>query len=395
MSEPVSSKQEQKTPINLRALPYPQAEAPSVGQAPVVSAAPSVGQAPAVSSAPAAPAAPITDFHPRHDTLKAEPAIPCPNPPKMPRTQGVYYEDFKVHYSDVCTYINPDRDFETAKMLSTWGGLLALDHFYLRSPTTAFAKIIVNCLTFGLWWIWDANQFWFEKEHVLNYGLNYVLDYERGIGRGTMIDDKPEFVPKKDFLTFMLLAIFFGIFGLDRMYLGGDFIWQGWAKFLSCFILIGLIWVIFDMYQILFQPASVLSDGYLVPLPFTAMYEEWDLPKASYIGDLFQVTLTRQEKGVLADKAKAEAGPSMMSLAAGGAGAAGGASKLPGLGKLTSLAGKLPGPMGMAAKMAGKIVQRGGATTEEGGSVTQAAFAAVVLGLSTIGGYSVYKTFKT
>ena len=117
-----------------------------------------------------------------------------------------------------------------------------------------------------------------------------------------------------------------------------------------------------------------------------------NLPKASYIGDLFQVTLTRQEKGVLADKAKAEAGPSMMSLAAGGAG---GAPKLPGLGGLTKLAGKLPGPMGMAAKMAGKIVQRGGATTEEGGSVTQAAFAAVVLGLSTIGGYSVYKTFKT
>ena len=381
MSEPVSSTTE-KVPINLRALPYPQAPA-AESSAAESSAAPSVAQTPPV---------PISDFHPRHDTLKAEPAIPCPNPPKMPRTQGVFYEDFKVHYSDVCTYINPDRDFETAKMLSTWGGLLALDHFYLRSPTTAFAKIIVNCLTFGLWWIWDANQFWFEKEHVLNYGLNYVLDYERGIGRGTMIDDKPEFVPKKDFLTFMLLAIFFGIFGLDRMYLGGDFIWQGWAKFLSCFILIGLIWVIFDMYQILFQPASVLSDGYLVPLPFTAIYEDWDLPKASYIGDLFQVTLTRQEKGVLADKAKAEAGPSMMSLAAG----AGGAPKLPGLGGLTKLAGKLPGPMGMAAKMAGKVVQRGGAiTSEEGGSVTQAAFAAVVLGLSTIGGYSVYKTFKT
>ena len=358
MSESVSSKQEQKAPINLRALPYPQAE-----EAPV----------------------PISDFHPRHDTLKAEPAAPCPNPPKMPRTEGVYYEDFKVHYSDICTYINPDRDFETAKMLSTWGGLLALDHFYLRSPTTAFAKIIVNCLTFGLWWIWDANQFWFEKEHVLNYGLNYVLDWERGIGRGTMTDEKPEFVPKKDFLTFMLLAIFFGIFGLDRMYLGGDFVWQGWAKFLSCFILIGLIWVIFDMYQILFQPSAVLSDGYLVPLPFTAMYEEWDLPKASFIGDLFQVTLTRQEKGVLSEKAKEEAGPSMMSLAAG----AGASSSLGGL------AGKLPGPMGMAAKMAGKIVQRGGASVEDGGSVTQAAFGAVVLGLSSLAGYSVYKSFKT
>jgi len=205
-----------------------------------------------------------------------------------------------------------------------------------------------------------------------------------------MTDEKPEFVPKKDFLTFMLLAIFFGIFGLDRMYLGGDFVWQGWAKFLSCFILIGLIWVIFDMYQILFQPSAVLSDGYLVPLPFTAMYEEWDLPKASFIGDLFQVTLTRQEKGVLSEKAKEEAGPSMMSLAAGA-----GASKLPGLGKLTDLAGKIPGPMGMAAKMvAPKVSQRGGATAEEG-SVTQAAFGAVVLGLSSIAGYSVYKSFKT
>lgn len=373
MSEPVSSTSE-KVPINLRALPYPSSTA-----APVAPVAPQ--QAPSV---------PISDYHPRHDTLKAEPAIPCPNPPKMPRTQGVYYENFKVHYSDICTYINPDRDFETAKMLSTFGGLLALDHFYLRSPTTAFAKIIVNCLTFGLWWIWDANQFWFEKEHVLNYGLNYVLDWERGIGRGTMTEEKPEFIPKKDFLTFMLLAIFFGILGLDRMYLGGDFIWQGWAKFLSCFILIGLIWVIFDMYQILFQPGVVLSDGYRVPLPFTAIYDEWDLPKASFIGDLFQVTLTRQEKEFLSNKAKEEAGPSMMSLAASSSG---------GLGKLGSLAGKLPGPLGMAAKMAGplspaKIQQRGG-SVEEGGSVTQAAFAAVILGLSSIGGYSIYKSFKT
>ena len=394
MSETVSpSSSPVKEPINLRALPYP--------TTPAAPAAPPAPAAPAAPAAPPVPSVPISDHHPRHDTLKAEPAIPCPTPPKIPRTQGVYYEDFKVHYSDICTYINPDRDFETAKMLSTWGGLLALDHFYLRSPTTAFAKILVNCLTFGLWWIWDANQFWFEKEHVLNYGLNYLLDYERGIGRGTLTDTKPDFVPKKDFMTFMLLAIFFGIFGLDRMYLGGDFIFQGWAKFLSCFILIGLIWVIFDLYQVLFQPGTVLADGYLVPLPFTAMYEDWDFPKASYSGDLFQVTLTRQEKGVLADKAKAEAGPSMMSLASGAAGAGAGAAKIPGLGALGSLAGKLPGPAGMAARLAAKAAglpkQRGGSSDEgEGGSsVTQAAFAAVILGLSSIGGYSLFKSLKT
>jgi TM2 domain-containing membrane protein YozV len=187
----------------------------------------------------------------------------------------------------------------------------------------------------------------------------------------------------------MLLAIFFGMFGLDRMYLGGDFIFQGWAKFLSCFILIGLIWVFFDWYQVLFQPGTVLADGYLVPLPFTAMYEDWDFPKASYVGDLFQVTLTRQEKGILADKEKAEAGPSMMSLATGAAGAA----KLPGLGALGSLAGMAAR---LAAKAAGLPKQRGGGLDEgEGGSVTQAAFAAVILGLSSIGGYSLFKSLKT
>jgi hypothetical protein len=124
------------------------------------------------------------------------------------------------------------------------------------------------------------------------------------------------------------------------------------------------------------------------------MYEDWDFPKASYIGDLFQVTLTRQEKGVLADKEKAEAGPSMMSLAAGA-----GAAKLPGLGAIGSLAGKLPGPAGMAAKLATKAAglpqQRGGSLEEDGSSVTQAAFAAVVLGLSGIGGYSLFKSLKT
>jgi TM2 domain-containing membrane protein YozV len=351
--------------------------------------------------APPPPQVPITDHHPKHTKLSPEPKIPCPNPNQGAANASALYEDFKVHYSDICTYINPDRDFETAKTLSTFGGLLALDHFYLRSPTTAFLKIFVNCCTFGLWWAWDANQFWFEKEHVLNYGLNYLLDYERGIGRGTMLDGKkPEFVPKKDFMTFMTLAIFFGLFGLDRMYLGGDFVLQGWAKFLSCFILIGLIWVLHDMFMVLAQPNVVLDDGYPVPLPFNTILQEytgWDNPKSKYVGDLFQVTLDPTEKQTLAEAAAAEAGGAGAGAGAGGLAALAkskmGGLAAGGLGKFASLAKSAAAltPAGRLASAAGVLRQRGGGEEDVGGA-TKMAFTAVLLGIGGLAGYSFYKS---
>ena len=367
--------------------------------------------APAAPATPAGPPAPKIPPIPKggfqHTKLSPEVKIPCEEPHKQRPEHGVKYEDFKVHYSDICTYIKPDRDFETARTLSTFGGLLALDHFYLRSPTTAFAKIFVNLITFGLWWIWDMNQFWFEKDHILNYGLSYLMDYERGIARGTITDEKPKFVPKKDFMTFMMLAIFFGFVGLDRMYLGGDFVWQGWAKFLSCFILIGFIWVIHDMFKILFQPGSVLENGYPVPLPFNTMYTEWDKEKSRYVGDLFQVTMDPQQKTMLeeaaaeAEKAKkAAAGGSSNPLAAAAAAAS---SKLKGklgsLGSMGDLAGKIPGPMGSLAAAAtgarSRFEQRGGGQEDDFGQATRAAFIAVLVGLGSIVGYSAVKATKT
>jgi TM2 domain-containing membrane protein YozV len=341
------------------------------------------------------PNIPITDHHPKHTKLSPEPTIKCPKPEQDDVNTNALYEDFKIHYSDVCTYINPDRDFETAKTLSTFGGLLALDHFYLRSPTTAFLKIFVNLCTFGLWWAWDANQFWFEQEHVLNYGLNYLLDYERGIGRGTMLyKEKPKFVSKKDFMSFMMLAIFGGILGLDRMYLGGNFVYQGYAKFLSCFILIGLLWVVHDMFKVLVQPNVVLEEGYPVPLPFNtigAEYTGWGETKSQYIGDLFQVTLDPVEKQALEEaEAAAKAG------GAGGAGGAGSAlgalakSKMGGLASLAKSAAKLT-PAGKLASMAGVLRQRGGGEEDVGGA-TKMAFTAVLLGISGLAGYSFYKS---
>lgn len=365
---------------------------------------------------PEVPKEPVTNRHPEHKTIDPEvnTKMNCPTTPNTrstvhlgdPKPDGARYEPYSEHYSGECTYINPDRDYATARSLSIFGGLLALDHFYLRSPTTAFMKIIVNLLTFGLWWFWDVDQFVNQKERVLHYGLNYIFDLDRGIARGTILEGKPKFVSKKDFSSFVLLGIFFGILGLDRMYLGDKFVLQGVVKFLSCFLIVGFIWVIWDMLHLLFLPDTILKEGYYpIPLPFT-IYEAWSQVDAGLIGDSFQVTLTPNERSQLA-KDKADKAPSMLQSLATTAVAATPISEA-----VKELQKPDPSPLSVTGKLgdlsklalgkgsAGKVQQRGGSqpttgqrggsqlTTESRGGLAGAAFATVMLLAGGIVGYS-------
>jgi len=357
---------------------------------------------PVAPQKPEIPKEPVTNRHPEHKTIDPEvfTKLDCPTTPNTRSTvfvgddkpDGARYEPYSEHYSGECTYINPDRDYGTARALSIFGGLLALDHFYLRSPTTAFMKIIVNMLTFGLWWFWDVDQFVNQKERVLHYGLNYVFDLDRGIARGTILEGKPKFVSKKDFSSFILLGIFFGILGLDRMYLGDKFVLQGVIKFLSCFLLVGFIWVIWDMLHLLFLPDTILKEGYYpIPLPFT-IYESWSQVDAGLIGDLFQVTLTPNERSALA-KEKADKAPSMLQSLATTAVAATPISEA-----VKELQKPNPSPLSVTNKLGDlsklalgkgeKIQQRGGAVKEEGGGLAGAAFATVMLLAGGVVGYS-------
>ena len=368
----------------------------NVGADPIVNAAP-----PPAPPKPEVPKEPVTNRHPEHKTIDPEvfTKLDCPTTPNTRSTvfvgddkpDGARYEPYSEHYSGECTYINPDRDYATARALSIFGGLLALDHFYLRSPTTAFMKIIVNMLTFGLWWFWDIDQFVNQKERVLHYGLNYVFDLNRGIARGTILEGKPKFVSKKDFSSFILLGIFFGILGLDRMYLGDKFVLQGVIKFLSCFLLVGFIWVIWDMLHLLFLPDTILKEGYYpIPLPFT-IYSEWAGVDAGLIGDIFQVTLTPNERSALA-KEKADKAPSMLQSLATTA-----ISATPAGAAIKELQKKMPLPLslekgGSAKSLLAELpVQRGGAEkgeTEGRGGLAGAAFATVMLLAGVTVGYS-------
>ena len=103
--------------------------------------------------------------------------------------------------------------------LSVLGGFLALDHLYLRSPFTFLAKIGVNLLCFGIWWIWDVCQAIFNEPVVRSYGLGIPGYGPHGIGAGVLASDEPG---KKHLRFFMygLAVTFGGLIGLDSFLVG-------------------------------------------------------------------------------------------------------------------------------------------------------------------------------
>ena len=136
----------------------------------------------------------------------------------------------------------PDRNLTTLRNLSLWGGLLGLDHFYLRSPLTGFVKL----LTFGgcgLWWLWDVAQTWMESKRVLNYGIVTPFDLMVNIGQG-MITDKQNFYNQKSSFSIWMFGVIFGFLGIDMFVL--DRFWLGFRKLFIFMVVVGVIQTIFS-----------------------------------------------------------------------------------------------------------------------------------------------------
>jgi len=103
--------------------------------------------------------------------------------------------------------------------LSLIGGFLALDHLYLRSPLTFLAKLVVNLLFFGVWWIYDAAQALFHADTIKVYGLGVPGLGPKGIACGVLAKDEPDKKHMRFFMYAMAL-IFGGMFGLDSFLVG-------------------------------------------------------------------------------------------------------------------------------------------------------------------------------
>ena len=67
--------------------------------------------------------------------------------------------------------------YDVFMALAVIGGFFALDHLYLRSPLTFLAKIVINLLFFGVWWLWDALQAVFNDDviKVADFGFCKTL----------------------------------------------------------------------------------------------------------------------------------------------------------------------------------------------------------------------------
>ena len=194
------------------------------------------------------------------------------------------------HFSDVDTWKNPDRNFFVFMVISVLFGFLGGDHFYLRSFGTGTQKLFMNLLTFGFWYWWDLIQIIKDGSKVRTDGLSSPFDWVHGIGRGVFTplkrtEGEPIYVPKKSYLLYAFLAIFFGWLGADKFYIGEFF--QGCAKLFSCFnifiLLFGWLWVIWDSVHAFFLMDSVLKDGISPPLPYSWLFTE------STPGDMFLV----------------------------------------------------------------------------------------------------------
>ena len=108
--------------------------------------------------------------------------------------------------SDVSVWKHSDRNYFTFVILSVIFGFFGLDHFYLRSFGTGFAKLISNFTMFGFWYFYDLIQILSEKNNIQTYGLNSPLDWIRGIGRGTFdFSQKETHESQKSFFIYGLL----------------------------------------------------------------------------------------------------------------------------------------------------------------------------------------------
>jgi len=126
-------------------------------------------------------------------------------------------------------------------VLTVLGGFFGLDHLYLRSPYTFIAKAIVNIMCFGVWWIYDMAQAFFNADVVKVFGLGVPGFGPKGIAAGVLANDVPD---KKHFrfFAYAMSLIFGGLVGMDSFVLGSN----DWGFIqLLCFI------------SVIFAPVSI------------------------------------------------------------------------------------------------------------------------------------------
>lgn len=242
-------------PANSGAPPEPVNSPPP----PVLAPTPVLPSASSVTSTPATP-----NSIPKSEEKPAEPERSdqgsCANPTFF-YTQGDFWGGATLNYT-------------VYRILSIVGGLLALDHFYLRSPTTAIAKILLNFITFGFWYFYDILQAVSERDDVEKFGISIPWYGPAGIGAGGFISDTNPKVENSSPFWFMLYSIglFILPFGLDYL-VAGDVPGAAY-KAISTLMVFGIIYTFINIYKLLVHPEQVMCEGTTRYFPGSIIFDK-------------------------------------------------------------------------------------------------------------------------
>jgi hypothetical protein len=170
----------------------------------------------------------------------------------------------------------PWYSYWTLVVATIFFGFFGGDHFWLRSPTTGFLKLIANVFTLGLWWMYDILQILGEPELVQKHGLSIPGVGHAGIGAGMFIDTNPGAQTSKSpwrYLSYLVLVCL--PFGFD-FFIAGDSS-GGIARLLTTVLFFlwpfGFLWGTVNMFRAVFMPRTLFEEGTYRMFPFNWIME--------------------------------------------------------------------------------------------------------------------------
>jgi hypothetical protein len=96
-------------------------------------------------------------------------------------------------------------------------GMAGIDHYLLGSQQTAFAKFLVNLLTFGSWYVYDILQS-LDADKVSDRGLDFPFYGGGAVGKGKMAADAKDLGPTGEAFLNLIFACVAGVLYLVSHY---------------------------------------------------------------------------------------------------------------------------------------------------------------------------------
>jgi hypothetical protein len=184
----------------------------------------------------------------------------------MPDKQNMF------DYTQKRFWEGPVYKFWMLIVVTIFFGIFGGDHFYLRSPITGIAKLLVNVLGLGIWWFYDIIQVLVEKKHILEGGLTAPIIGPLGVGAGMFRDNDPDAKPSRDPLRYLLyLVLVFLPYGFDSFVAGDSN--GALAKFMCAMIWwlwpVAFLWQLVSVVKAYIQPKKLFEQGPDRIFPFT------------------------------------------------------------------------------------------------------------------------------